>query len=175
MKTIEDKREKKALLEGVTEVRPAEDLKLTYGSFTRPSSPTEYLVESNSSWRPFTSRDFAAEFRRRCTVLTRMRKAAIGGQIPPSSSRPSSPRLQAFTPKGNRTTLSEPDELTQNLWTCYLMLLENGASLRLATGALPPSQADPRDPASQTRRTWIISSTTPVFGPTCASSTSTPC
>lgn len=133
MKTIEDKREKKALLEGVTELRPAEHLKLTYGSFTRPSSPTEYLVESSSSWRPFTSRDFAVEFKRRCTVLTRMRRAAMGGQIPPSSSRPSSPRLQAFTPKGNRTTLSEPDELTQNLWTCYLMLLENGASLRLAT------------------------------------------
>lgn len=129
MKNIEDKREKRTLLEGVTEVRPAEDLKLTFGSFTRPNSPSELIPQSNSPWRPLTSKDYAAELKRRCTVLTRLRSAAMGGQIPPSSSRPSSPRLQAFTP-GNRTTLSEPDELTQNLWTCYLMLIENGASPR---------------------------------------------
>lgn len=125
MKNIEDKREKRALLENVTEVRPA-DIKLTYGSFTRPSSPSDLIPESTSPWRPLTSKDLAAEFKRRCTVLTRLRSAAMSGQIPPTSSRPSSPRLQAFTPGGNRTTLTEPDELTQNLWTCYLMLLENG-------------------------------------------------
>ncbi|KAK4058662.1 hypothetical protein OIO90_000106 [Microbotryomycetes sp. JL221] len=127
MQTIEDKREKRALLESTIEVRPHEDLKLDpLGSFSRPSSPSQvFLPEPSSPWRPFTSRDLATEFKRRCTVLTKLRRAVNAGQVPPSSSRPSSPRLQAFTPRGLRQTLPEPDELTQNLWTCYLMLLEN--------------------------------------------------
>lgn len=126
MKTIEDKREKRALLEGVTEVRADEDLKLTYGSFTRASSPSDIPV-SSSTWRPLTSKDLAIEFKRRCTVLTRLRSAGLSGVIPPNSSRPSSPRLQAMPTVGEyRSALGEPDELTQNLWTCYFMLLENG-------------------------------------------------
>ncbi|KWU46528.1 hypothetical protein RHOSPDRAFT_15251 [Rhodotorula sp. JG-1b] len=80
---------------------------------------------AQSPWRPLTNRDYAVEFKRRCTVLTKMRAAALSGQIPPSASRPSSPRLQAFTPQAGKTKLQEPDELTQNLWTCFLMLLEN--------------------------------------------------
>lgn len=173
MKTIEDKREKKALLAGATETRPAEDLKLTFGSFTRPSSPSEHIEESSSPWRPFTSKDLAVELKQRCAVLTRIRRASVDGQIPPSSSRPSSPRLQACTPGGKRTSLSEPDELTQNLWTCYLMLLENGA-LPSPVSSRPDAQAD--SPShSQTRRISIISSTMPTYEPTCDSSTVTRC
>ncbi|SGY77423.1 BQ5605_C005g03633 [Microbotryum silenes-dioicae] len=128
MKTIEDKREKKSvLLESATKARPANNLKFTVGSFTRPNSPSEYLLESTSVWRPLMSRDLAKELRRRCTILTRMRSAAITGSIPPSSSRPSSPRMQAMA-SSDGPVLTEPDELTQNLWTCYLMLLENGQS-----------------------------------------------
>ncbi|KAK4053082.1 hypothetical protein OIV83_001817 [Microbotryomycetes sp. JL201] len=135
MEIIEEKREKRKLLEGAIEVRPHDDLKLDpLGSFSRPSSPSQYVPEPASPWRPFTSRDLATEFKRRCAVLTKMRAAVMSGQIPPSSSRPSSPRLQAFTPRGIRQTLPEPDGLTQNLWTCYLMLLENdGKNLRHLT------------------------------------------
>ncbi|KAM0792476.1 hypothetical protein ACM66B_005150 [Microbotryomycetes sp. NB124-2] len=135
METIEEKREKRKLLEGAIEVRPHDDLKLDpLGSFSRPSSPSQYAPEPASPWRPFTSRDLALEFKRRCAVLTKMRLAVLSGQIPPSSSRPSSPRLQAFTPRGIRQTLPEPDDLTQNLWTCYLMLLENdGKNLKHLT------------------------------------------
>lgn len=128
LKTIEDKREKRALLEGVSEVRPDDDLKFSFGSFTRASSPSDIPI-SSSPWRPLTSRDLCIEFKRRCTVLTRLRSAGLSGVIPPNSSRPSSPRLQPTTTLGDyKTTLGEPDELTQNLWTCYFMLLENGAS-----------------------------------------------
>ncbi|SCV69543.1 BQ2448_2563 [Microbotryum intermedium] len=125
MKAIEDKREKKwVLLESATEARPANNLKFTVGSFTRPNSPSEYLLKPTSVWRPLMSRDLAPELKRRCTILTRMRSAALAGSIPPSSSRPSSPRMQAMV-SPNGPVLTEPDELTQNLWTCYLMLLEN--------------------------------------------------
>lgn len=128
MKQIEDMREKREVLEGGgVEARPDGDLKLTYGSFTRPSSPSE-LPLSTSPWRPLTTRDYAAEFKRRCVVLTKVRMASTTGVIPPNSSRPSSPRLQPlFSAAGSyKSTLDEPDELTQNLWTCYLMLSENG-------------------------------------------------
>ncbi|KAL8278021.1 hypothetical protein RQP46_009653 [Phenoliferia psychrophenolica] len=129
MRRIEETREKRDLLDGVMEVplRPDDDLVLTYGSFTRPNSPSESIHHSSSPWRPLTSRDYANELRRRCIVLTRMRSAALTGVIPPNSSRPSSPRLEPLSAPGQqyRSTLGEPDELTQNLWTCYLMLLEN--------------------------------------------------
>ncbi|GAA5866018.1 hypothetical protein JCM8547_002916 [Rhodosporidiobolus lusitaniae] len=126
LRHIEEKREKRALLSALPEIKPDDDLQLNpTSSFTRPSSPSDFLLDNKSPWRPLTNRDYAAEFKRRCSVLTKMRRAAMSGQIPPSSSRPSSPRMQAFTPKNGRTTLSEPDELTQNLWTCYLMLIEN--------------------------------------------------
>lgn len=138
MQVIEAKREKRALLESVMDVKPAADdeLKLPASlystGFTRPSSPSEFLSSSDelSPWEPFTSRDLATELKRRYTILTRMRRAVKSGQIPPSSSRPNSPRLQAFTPAGTKTALPEPDELTQILWTCYLMLLENGECAR---------------------------------------------
>ncbi|KAK4698759.1 hypothetical protein P7C70_g7510, partial [Phenoliferia sp. Uapishka_3] len=124
MRNAEDKREKRSLLDGVT-VRPDDALKLTYGSFTRPSSPSD-VPHSTSPWRPLTSRDYAIEFKRRCVVLTRMRTAAQTGVIPPNSSRPSSPRLEPLSAPGHyKSSLGEPDDLTQNLWTCYLMLLEN--------------------------------------------------
>lgn len=129
MQRTEERREKRDLLDGVMEVplRPDDDLKLTYGSFTRPSSPSD-IPHSSSSWRPLTSKDYAIELRRRCTVLTRMRSAAQSGVIPPNSSRPSSPRLEPLSAPGQyKSTLGEPDDLTQNLWTCYLMLLENGS------------------------------------------------
>lgn len=128
MHNIEEKREKRALLSSLPELEPDDDLHINaHSSFiTRPSSPSEYSIQNKSPWAPLTNRDYAAEFKRRCQVLTKMRRAAQSGAIPPSSSRPSSPRLQAFTPKNGRTRLSEPDELTQNLWTCYLMLIENG-------------------------------------------------
>lgn len=128
MRNIEDKREKRDLLDGIMEVttRPDDDLKLHFGSFTRPSSPSDWPV-SSSPWRPLTNRDYAIEFKRRCAVLIRMRSAATTGIIPPNSSRPSSPRLEPLTAPGQfKSTLGEPDDLTQNLWTCYLMLLENG-------------------------------------------------
>lgn len=128
LKTIEDRREKRAMLQEETnEFRPDDDLKLTFGSFTRASSPSD-VPFSASPWRPLTSKDLAVEFKRRCTVLTRMRSAALSGVIPPNSSRPSSPRLHPSAGLGEeyRSALGEPDELTQNLWTCYLMLLENG-------------------------------------------------
>ncbi|BGP14001.1 hypothetical protein JCM10213v2_001939 [Rhodosporidiobolus nylandii] len=126
MRRIEGKREKRALLSSLPEIKPDEALQLNpYSSFD-PSSSTFLADDSDTSpWRPLTNKDYAADFKRRCSVLTKMRRAAAGGAIPPSSSRPSSPRLQAFTPKNGRTRLSEPDELTQNLWTCYLMLIEN--------------------------------------------------
>ncbi|BGP53908.1 hypothetical protein JCM8202_006101 [Rhodotorula sphaerocarpa] len=123
---IEQRREKRDLLESLPEVKPDVGLQLDPDvSFTRPASPSAEVLESKSPWRPLTNRDYATEFKRRCTVLTRMRIAAESGQIPPSSSRPSSPRLQAFTPQAGKAKLQEPDELTQNLWTCFLMLLEN--------------------------------------------------
>ncbi|BGP30196.1 hypothetical protein JCM10296v2_001948 [Rhodotorula toruloides] len=126
MRRIEEKREKRALLETLPEVKPDTELQLDPAmSFTRPSSPSDILPDNKSPWRPLTNKDYAVEFKRRCTVLTNMRRAAQSNAIPPSSSRPSSPRLQAFTPKSGKTKLPEPDELTQNLWTCYLMLLEN--------------------------------------------------
>lgn len=131
MKRIEDKREKKSMLFGLgkdeeVQFLPNDDLKLTFGSFTRASSPSDLPV-SNSVWRSLTSRDWCAEFKRRCTVLTKIRTAAITGVIPPGSSRPSSPRLQPTSLAGEyKSAIGEPDELTQNLWTCYLMLLENG-------------------------------------------------
>lgn len=129
MYRIEQRREKRDLLESLPEVKPDVGLQLDPDvSFTRPASPSAEVLESKSPWRPLTNRDYATEFKRRCTVLTRMRIAAESGQIPPSSSRPSSPRLQAFTPQAGKAKLQEPDELTQNLWTCFLMLLENGAS-----------------------------------------------
>ncbi|GAA5931523.1 uncharacterized protein JCM15063_001492 [Sporobolomyces koalae] len=78
-----------------------------------------------SPWDPLTNRDYAIELVRRCQVLTKMRIAAIEGGFKTGTSRPASPRLMSFTPRRGRTKLSEPDELTQNLWTCYLMLLEN--------------------------------------------------
>ncbi|BGP46158.1 hypothetical protein JCM10450v2_001998 [Rhodotorula kratochvilovae] len=126
MRRIEEKREKRALLETLPEVKPDADLQLDAGmSFTRPSSPDNLEPDNKSPWRPLTNRDYASEFRRRCAVLAKMRGAVRNRAIPPSSSRPSSPRLQAFTPKSGKAKLPEPDELTQNLWTCYLMLLEN--------------------------------------------------
>ncbi|GAA5825437.1 hypothetical protein JCM3770_000807, partial [Rhodotorula araucariae] len=126
MRRIEEKREKRALLETLPEVKPDADLQLDAGmSFTRPSSPDNLLLDNKSPWRSLTNRDYASEFRRRCAVLVKMRGAVRNRAIPPSSSRPSSPRLQAFTPKSGKVKLPEPDELTQNLWTCYLMLLEN--------------------------------------------------
>jgi hypothetical protein len=138
MYNIEEKREKRALLSSLPELEPDDDLELNaHSSFiTRPSSPSEYMSDNKSPWRPLTNRDYAAEFKRRCQVLTKMRRAAQSGAIPPSSSRPSSPRLQAFTPKNGRTRLSEPDELTQNLWTCFLMLIENGSFLRSSVSLL---------------------------------------
>lgn len=127
MNRIEQRREKRDLLETLPEVKPDAELRLDPDvSFTRPASPTDDFPDNKSPWRPLTNRDYAVEFKRRCTVLTKMRAAALSGQIPPSSSRPSSPRLQAFTPQAGKTKLQEPDELTQNLWTCFLMLLENG-------------------------------------------------
>ena len=152
MKAVEDRREKKALLAAVAELRPDDDLKFeALGSFTRPSSPDDLAPESSSIWRPLTSKDLAIEFKRRCVVLAKMRRAAKQGHIPPTSSHPSSPRMQAQQLFGMSTTecehaklnLPEPDELTQNMWTCYLMLLENGQSPewqtqrpRLAAGSL---------------------------------------
>ncbi|GAA5947296.1 hypothetical protein JCM3775_004165 [Rhodotorula graminis] len=125
MRRIEERREKRALLETLPEVKPDADLQLDAGmSFTRPSSP-DLVPDNKSPWRPLTNRDYASEFKSRCAVLAKMRAAVRNRAIPPSSSRPSSPRLQALTPKSSRTRLPEPDELTQNLWTCYLMLLEN--------------------------------------------------
>ena len=141
MRRIEETREKRDLLDGVMEVplRPDDDLVLTYGSFTRPSSPSD-IPHSSSPWRPLTSRDYANELRRRCNVLTRMRSSALSGVIPPNSSRPSSPRLEPLSAPGQyKSTLGEPDDLTQNLWTCYLMLLENGA-------VLPTPRFTPRFP-----------------------------
>jgi hypothetical protein len=127
MNRIEQRREKRDLLQTLPEVKPDAELQLDPGvSFTRPASPSEEFPDNKSPWRPLTNRDYAVEFKRRCTVLTKMRAAALSGQIPPSASRPSSPRLQAFTPQAGKTKLQEPDELTQNLWTCFLMLLENG-------------------------------------------------
>lgn len=131
MKTIEDRREKKALLASVSEVRPDDSVKFeAMASFT-PAS----LVHTNTSpWRPLTSIDLAREFKRRCIVLTKMRRASLAGVMPPTTSRPASPRLQAqqlaMSPDGreHELNLPEPDDLTQNLWTCYLMLLENGES-----------------------------------------------
>ncbi|GAA5845294.1 hypothetical protein JCM11251_006391 [Rhodosporidiobolus azoricus] len=131
MRNIEEKREKRALLSALPENKPDVALELDpLSAITRPSSPFDHSAPfgskgDDSPWRPLTNRDYAAEFKRRCAVLTKMKRAASSGSIPPSSSRPSSPRLQAFTPKNGRTRLSEPDELTQNLWTCYLMLTEN--------------------------------------------------
>ncbi|GAA5970151.1 hypothetical protein JCM11641_000289 [Rhodosporidiobolus odoratus] len=127
MHRIQEKREKRALLDALPDFKPDDDLQLNpFSSFTRPSSPSSFLPDRDTSpWRPLTNKDYAAEFKRRCVVLTKIRKAAIGGAIPPTSSRPCSPRMQAFTPKNGRTKLSEPDELTQNLWTCFLMLTEN--------------------------------------------------
>ncbi|KAM0754135.1 hypothetical protein T439DRAFT_172170 [Meredithblackwellia eburnea MCA 4105] len=154
MHNIEEQREKRALLDGiiassseqhrenVMPMRPDDDLKLHFGSFTRPGSPSsdhQLIPVESSPWRALTNRDYAIEFRRRCTVLNRMRTAAITGVIPPNSSRPSSPRLEPLASTttlssghGNAThqhqyksTLGEPDDLTQNLWTCYLMLIEN--------------------------------------------------
>lgn len=140
MSRIEDKREKRSLLEqtGDAQNRANDDLVLNpHGSFTRQSSPNgddDYLPTSSSVWRPLTSKDLALEFKRRCTVLTRMRRAVMSGVIPPSASRPNTPRqgspkLSPMTPTSTfKLQILEPDELTQNLWTCYLMLLENGAS-----------------------------------------------
>ncbi|GAA6026906.1 hypothetical protein JCM8097_005951 [Rhodosporidiobolus ruineniae] len=127
MRHIDEKREKRALLSSLPELQPDDDLQLNpLASFTRPSSPSELLADDKSPWRPLTNRDYAAEFKRRYVVLTKMRRAVLQGSVPPSSSRPSSPRLQAFTQKlPGRTKLGEPDELTQNLWTCFLMLIEN--------------------------------------------------
>ncbi|KAI5476237.1 hypothetical protein MNV49_007937 [Pseudohyphozyma bogoriensis] len=126
LKQIEDTREKKALLaDGSVETRPDDELKLHYGSFTRPSSPSELPI-STSTWRPLTSKDYAAELKRRCAILTKVRAASLSGIIPPNSSRPSSPRLQPLSAPGtHKSALAEPDDLTQNLWTCYLMLIEN--------------------------------------------------
>lgn len=150
MRDIEGKREKRMLLDEVSEVRADADLVLNpAGSFTRSSSPTasEYVPTSSSPWRDLTSKDLALEFKRRNTVLTRMRTAVLSGMIPPSSSRPNtpragSPRLSPMTPTGNfKLPVLEPDELTQNLWTCYLMLLENGAfCLGLALLTSPDSK-----------------------------------
>jgi hypothetical protein len=136
MGRIEDKREKRSLLLEVIQVKADVDLVLNpAGSFTRSNSPNsimDFLSLSTSTWRPLTSKDLAIEFKRRCTVLTKMRRASLSGIIPPSSSRPnsprpSSPRLTPMTPTESfRLPLADPDELTQNLWTCYLMLLENG-------------------------------------------------
>lgn len=141
MKKIEDKREKRVLLNQVlvntTTKIPNEDLILNpAGSFTRSNSPngslSDLLPVSTSTWRPLTSKDLAVEFKRRCTILTKMRRASLSGVIPPSSSRPNSPRpgsprLAPMTPTESfKLPIAEPDELTQNLWTCYLMLLENG-------------------------------------------------
>lgn len=143
MRRIEERREKRALLETLPEVKPDADLQVEAGmSFTRPSSP-DFLPDNKSPWRPLTNHDYASEFKRRCAVLAKMRAAVRSNAIPPSSSRPSSPRLQAFTPKSGRTQLPEPDELTQNLWTCYLMLLENGASPACSSGWFE-SRADGR-------------------------------
>ncbi|GJN88462.1 hypothetical protein Rhopal_001428-T1 [Rhodotorula paludigena] len=126
MRRIEEKREKRALLETLPEVKVDTDLQLNpMSSITRPSSPSDFEPDNKSPWRPLTNRDYAAEFKRRCAVLRKMRTAVVNQAIPPSTSRPSSPRLQAFTPRHGRPTLPEPDDLTQNLWTCYLMLLEN--------------------------------------------------
>ncbi|GAA5898006.1 hypothetical protein JCM5296_001451 [Sporobolomyces johnsonii] len=128
MRNIEEKREKLDLLGTLSEVKvkPSDEMQLNpSSSFTRPSSPSEFLPSPKSPWAPLTNRDYALELKRRCLVLTKMRLAVRDGSIPPTSSRPSSPRLQAFTPRRGTTKLSEPDELTQNLWTCYLMLIEN--------------------------------------------------
>lgn len=125
LNVIEDRREKRDLLESVSEVKADADLTLSYGSFTRSSSPG-YMPTSTSPWRPLTSKDLCIELKRRCLVLSRLRSAALSKAIPPSSSRPSSPRLHASTPGEYKSALGEPDELTQNLWTAYLMLLENG-------------------------------------------------
>ena len=141
MRDIEDKREKRELLLQVTATKADEDLVLSAeSSFTRSNSPntSDYIPSSSSPWRPLTSKDLALEFKRRNTVLTRMRRAVMSGVIPPSSSRPNTPR--ASSPKlGPMTStntfklaIAEPDELTQNLWTCFLMLLENGSSYRAA-------------------------------------------
>lgn len=137
MRDIEDKREKRELLLQVTPTKADEDLVLSAeSSFTRSNSPhpADYAPSSSSPWRPLTSKDLALEFKRRNTVLTRMRRAVMSGVIPPSSSRPNTPRASSpklgplTTPTSFKLAIAEPDELTQNLWTCYLMLLENGAS-----------------------------------------------
>lgn len=154
MRNIEEKREKLLLLQTFPESKPSEEIHLNPSySFTRPSSPTSFSLDnpsssssspsipssstathlhshkpapSSSPWDPLTNRDYAHELVRRCQVLTKMRIAAIEGGFKQGSSRPASPRLMSFTPTRGRTKLNEPDELTQNLWTCYLMLLENG-------------------------------------------------
>ncbi|GAA5957651.1 hypothetical protein JCM3765_001467 [Sporobolomyces pararoseus] len=126
MRNISEKREKLLLLETLPESKASEEIFLNpESSFTRPSSPTR---SNCSPWDPLTSRDYALELVRRCQVLTRMRLAVINEGQPWNSllsSRPSSPRMMSFTPRNGTTKLSEPDELTMNLWTCYLMLLEN--------------------------------------------------
>lgn len=146
MREIEDKREKRMLLEEVSSVRATDELVLNpAGSFTRSHSPnSDYITTSSSPWRKLTSKDLAIEFKRRYTVMSRMRTAALSGAIPASSSQPNtprngSPRMNAMTPTGPfKMSIAEPDELTQNLWTVYLMLLENGQlifdlSLSIAT------------------------------------------
>lgn len=167
MKAIEDRREKKALLAAVTELRPDEDLKFeALGSFTRPTSPESFSPASTSIWRPLTSHDLAIEFKRRCVVLTKMRTAAKQGHIPPTSSRPSSPRLQAQQLFGMSPTeagktklrVPEPDELTQNMWTCYLMLLENGQSRASGKPGLETQPAD--QSCLQTVETFVTWSST---------------
>ncbi|GAA6061770.1 hypothetical protein JCM10212_001376, partial [Sporobolomyces blumeae] len=151
MRDIEEKREKLHLLQTLPESKPSEAIHLNpSSSFTRPPSPSPtspwYPDVSNedpssstssscsppkpgsppqSPWAPLTNRDYAVEFKRRCQVLSRMRHAAQEGGFNLGSSRPASPRLMSFTPTRGRTKLSEPDELTQTFWTCYLMLLEN--------------------------------------------------
>ena len=135
MRDIEDKREKRMLLEEVSSVRATAELVLNpAGSFTRSNSPnSDYITTSSSPWRKLTSKDLAIEFKRRYSVMSRMRVAALSGSIPASSSQPStprlgSPRMNTMTPTGPfKLSVAEPDDLTQNLWTVYLMLLENGS------------------------------------------------
>jgi hypothetical protein len=125
MRNIEEKREKKWLLlqQTCSTTKPSDSIFLNpTSSFSSTSSSL-----SSSPWDPLTNRDYALELIRRCQVLTLMRKSSEKGGllINQGSSRPTSPRLMSFTPTRGKTKLSEPDELTSNLWTCYLMLIEN--------------------------------------------------
>ena len=150
MRNIEEKREKLHLLQTLPDTKPSGEIHLNpSSSFTRPSSPSSHSLDDDrheheydkpslsptldSPWCPLTNRDYAFELKRRCSILTQMRRSVKEGGFFEKggigSSRPASPRSISFTPRRGTSRLFEPDELTQCLWTTYLMLLENGMSL----------------------------------------------